>query len=428
VSNSGAAARGPHLDVFLVAGESSGDLLGAGLMQALGRLHDGAVSFRGVGGERMIAAGLSSLFPAHDLTVIGVAPVLAKLPTIVRRLRETAAAITAAPPDVLVLIDVPDFSLRVGRAVRRQLPSVPIVKYVSPTVWAWRSGRARAMRGTIDLILAVLPFEPDVHRRLGGPPCIYVGHPLLAHLSELRPSPEEARARAARNGTARSTAPAPLVLALPGSRRQEIRRLGAVFGAALEQAARQHGPFEVVLPTLPHLAEEIAAVTARWTIRPRIVTNEAEKYAAFRRARAALAASGTVTLELALAGVPHVAAYRIPLVEGLIARMVLNVPSVILANLVLGEIVVPEFLQTQCTAANLAAALADVVGDTPARRRQEDAFRRLDAILGIADVTPSERAARAVLDLLAQRSDGLGGAGDRSSAGSVDGRPRATRK
>jgi lipid-A-disaccharide synthase len=249
------------------------------------------------------------------------------------------------------------------------------------------------MRSSIDLVLALLPFEPQVHRELGGPECVYVGHPLLSLVHELRPSAEEARARACGR----------LVLALPGSRRMEIRRLGVTFGEALGRVAEQQGPIEVVLPTLPHLADEIAAATSRWSIRPRIVTAEAEKHAAFRRARAALAASGTVTLELALAGVPHVVAYRISLLEGVIARMILRVPSVILANLVLGENVVPEFLQTECTADNLGAALANVLDDTPVRRRQEDAFTRLDHILGAGDVSPSERAARAVLDLLARR-------------------------
>lgn len=389
--NGGATAS--RLDVFLLAGETSGDVLGAGLMRALARRHGGAASFRGVGGPRMTEAGLASLYPAHELTSIGFVPLIARLPNLVRRFRQTVAAIVAAPPDVVILIDVPDFSLRVARAVRRRLPDVPIVKYVSPTVWVWRSGRARAMRRSIDRILAVFPFEPEVHRRLGGPPCVYVGHPLLAQLGELRPSPEEERGRGE----------TPLVLALPGSRRQEIRRLGPVFGSALEQVSKQQGPFEVVLPTLPQLADEITAVTAQWAIRPRIVVSEADKHAAFRRAKAALAASGTVTLELALSGIPHVAAYRISLVEGMIARMVLDVPSVILANLVLGELVVPEFLQTQCTAANLARALADILDDTPARRRQQDAFRRLDTILGSGDAVPSERAAGAVLDLLAER-------------------------
>lgn len=387
------------LDVFVIAGEASGDVLGAGLMHALARQH-GAVSFRGVGGGRMAGAGLASLYPMQDIMAIGIAPILGKLPTILRRLRETVDAVVAAPPDVLILIDVPDFNQRVARRVRRRLPNLPIVTYVSPTVWAWRPGRAKAMRPSVDLILALLPFEPDVHRDLGGPSCVYVGHPLLAHVDALRPSPEEARARAT----------VPLVLALPGSRRQEIRRLGTIFGEALARVAKQHPDLEIVLPTVPHLIDEVAGATLGWPVQPRIVTAEADKHAAFRRARAALAASGTVTLELALAGVPHVAAYRIPLIEGLILRAIVHphpaikVRSVILANLVLGEQVVPEFLQTECTAANLTYSLSVILGDSSERRRQEHAFRRLDSILGTGGATPSDRAATAVLDLLAQRS------------------------
>ncbi len=160
----------------------------------------------------MVEGGLDLLFPAHELTAIGILPAIAKLPTLVRRLRETVRAIIDRPPDVLVLIDVPDFSLRVARCVRRRLPHLPIVKYVAPSVWAWRPGRARAMRPSVDLVLALLPFEPKVMRDLGGPPCVYVGHPLLGQLDALRPSPEEARAQAT----------PPIVLALPGSRRQEI--------------------------------------------------------------------------------------------------------------------------------------------------------------------------------------------------------------
>jgi lipid-A-disaccharide synthase len=387
------------LDVFVVAGEASGDVLAAGLMRALAHERV-AVSFRGVGGERMAEAGLASLYPMPDIMAIGLAPILAKLPTILRRLRETVDAITAAPPDVLILIDVPDFNQRVARRVRRRLPYLPIVTYVSPTVWVWRPGRAKAMRPSVDMILALLPFEPEVHRELGGPPCVYVGHPLLAHLDELRPSLEEARARAA----------VPLVLALPGSRRQEIRRLGAIFGDALGRVAKQHPDLEIVLPTVPHLIDEVAGATIGWPVQPRIVTAEADKHAAFRRARAALAASGTVTLELALAGVPHVAAYRIPLIEGLLLRAIVRfhpavkVRSVILANLVLGEAVVPEYLQSECTAANLAYDLSVMLGDSSARRRQELAFKRLDSILGTSGPTPSERAARAVLELVAQKS------------------------
>ena len=387
------------LDVFMVAGESSADDLGARLMRALSA--ERTVSFRGVGGPRMSAAGLASLYPAHDLVSIGLGSVLAKLPLLLRRLRETVDTIVAAPPDVLVLIDAPDFTHRIAARVRRRLPHLPIVKYVSPSVWVWRPGRARAMRRSIDLVLALLPFEPEVHRQLHGPDCVYVGHSLLEHLGDLRPSAEEERMR---------TVSPPLVLALPGSRTHEIERLAGMFGETLGMVAARSGPLDVALPTVPHLASLLAELTSRWPIRPRIVVDQAEKYAAFRRARAALAASGTVTLELALAGVPSVAAYRIPAIEGLILKLiwrfhpVIKVRSVILANLVLGEFAIPEFLQRRCTADNLAATLANILGDTPARARQIEAFERLEATLGVGSIAPSKRAAQAVLDLIARKS------------------------
>jgi len=257
------------------------------------------------------------------------------------------------------------------------------------------------MRGSVDLVLALLPFEPDVHRQLGGPPCVYVGHSLLEHLQQLRPSADDARKRAASP---------PVVLVLPGSRPSEIRRLAQVFGETLGIVAAEKGALDVVLPTLPHLVAEISDLTSQWSIQPRIVTQEADKYAAFRRARAALAASGTVTLELALAGVPSVAAYRISATEEFVLRSLarihpaIGVRSVILANLVLGEYAIPEFLQGRCTAAYLAAALADILGDTPSRQRQIDAFKRLETILGADGAAPSARAADAVLALLAQRA------------------------
>jgi lipid-A-disaccharide synthase len=391
---------GKPLDVFMVAGESSADDLGARLMQALAA--ERAVSFRGVGGPRMRTAGLAGLYPAHDLFSIGLATVVARLPLLLRRMRETVDAIVATPPDVLVLIDAPDFTHRIAARVRRRLPRLPIVKYVSPSVWVWRPGRARAMRSSIDLVLALLPFEPEVHRQLGGPDCVYVGHSLLEHLSDLRPSADEAELRAASP---------PLVLALPGSRTHEVGRLAAMFGETLGWVAAKAGPLDVVLPTVPHLAAPLSELTTRWPVRPRIVVDQAEKYAAFRRARAALAASGTVTLELALAGVPSVAAYRIPAIEGLIFRAVrrihpvIRVRSIILANLVLGEWAIPEFVQSQCTAENLAAALIDVLADTPARAHQIEAFKRLEAVLGVGSMAPSKRAAQAVLDLIARKSE-----------------------
>jgi lipid-A-disaccharide synthase len=385
----GAQAR--PLSIYLVAAEESGDALGAALVRALRSDTGGALVLAGVGGRAMAAEGVVSPFPTDDLAIVGVSAIPARLRLILRRIRETADAVIAARPDALVIIDSPDFTHRVARRVRARAPSIPIVDYVSPTVWAWRSGRARAMRAYVDCVLAILPFEPAAHQRLGGPPCVYVGHPLIERLSDLRPNPREAERR-------RSSPP--LVLVLPGSRSSEIRLLLAVFGEAIANLHARVGAVELVLPTMPHLAARVGAGVANWAVKPRIVTEPAEKWAAFRNARAALAASGTVTLELALAGVPTVAAYRLTLVEEIIARVARikqRLASIILANLVLGENIVPELLQHDCTPERLAAALAPLLSDTPEWRRQIGAFARLDSIMAL-DTLPSARAAAVVLE------------------------------
>jgi lipid-A-disaccharide synthase len=377
------------LSIYLVAGEESGDALGAALARALTDRTGAAVKFAGVGGRAMAAAGIASPFPIEELSIVGVNTIPRRLPTILRRIRETADAIVAAAPDALVIIDSPDFTHRVARRVRARDPSIPIVDYVSPSVWAWRPGRARVMRDYLDCVLAILPFEPAAHIRLGGPPCIYVGHPLIEHIANLRPNAEEAKRR--------RTDP-PLVLVLPGSRSTEVRRLLKMFGAALVDAAARTGPMELVLPTVPHVAAEVRAGVAGWPSSPRIVVDPAEKWAAFRSARAALAASGTVTLELAIAGVPTVAAYRVSFVEAVIAVIAglrARLSTVILANLVLGENVVPEFLQYDCTPRNLADALVPLLSDTPERKRQAEAFVRLDGIMAL-DAAPSTKAAAIV--------------------------------
>jgi lipid-A-disaccharide synthase len=380
----------------LVAGEESGDRLGAALMRALKERTEGAIEFAGIGGREMAQEGLASRFPIDELSIIGFAAIPRQLAIIRRRIRETAGLVLAARPDVLVIIDSPEFTHRVARRVRAVAPLIPIVDYVSPSVWAWRSGRARAMRRYVDHVLALLPFEPQAHRRLGGPPCTYVGHPLLEQLAQLRPSVREA---------ARRNEPPPIVLVLPGSRGGEIKRLSAIFGQALALVAADSAPFEVVLPTLPALRDVIAAATASWSVRPRIVVELADKWAAFRTARAALAKSGTVTLELALAGVPTVAAYKMSWFEEFVARLVITVPSVILPNLILEEEVVPEYLMGECKPRNLANALAPLLTESPARQRQIEAFSRLEARMGGASASPSARAAEIVLSLVKPQSD-----------------------
>lgn len=384
-----------RLRIALVAGEPSGDQLGFKLMRALREQSEGGVEFLGVGGDAMTAEGLASLFPLTDVAVMGLLPVIKRLPTLIDRIRRAAAAIVAARPDALVIIDSPDFTHRVARKVRRALPDLPVIDYVSPSVWAWRPGRARAMRAYVDCVLALLPFEPEAHQRLGGPRCVYVGHPLIERLGELRPNETEA--------CRRGETP-PLVLALPGSRRSVIARLMADFGAALAVAERETGPFEVVLPTLPHVEDDVRRLAALWPRPPRVVVGEAEKFAAFRSARAALAASGTVTLELALAGVPLVGAYKVSALEAPLRPLIKLPFSVLLPNLALGGAAIPEFLQGDCRPDALAPALAALVGEGPARAAQIAALEKLDARMRLADGrSPSAHAAAAVLETIVRK-------------------------
>jgi lipid-A-disaccharide synthase len=383
------------LSLYIVAAEESGDALGAALVRALQARLGGALTINGVGGRAMAAAGIVSPFAIDELSIMGIAAIPRRLPMIFRRISQTAAAVVAARPDALVIVDSPDFTHRVARRVRRLAPKIPILDYVSPSIWAWRPGRARAMRAYVDQVLAILPFEPALYVKLGGPPCRYVGHPLIERIAELRPNAEEAQRR--------RTDP-PIVLVLPGSRAGEIRHLLGTFGSAIEHVAARCGPMELVLPTVPHLAAQVSEAVAGWKIPPRVVIDPAEKWAAFRRARVALAASGTVTLELALAGVPTVAAYRMSPVEAFIVvrlmRLLARLPSVILANLVLGENVIPEFLQADCTPERLAEALLPLLSDTAQRQRQIAAFGRLDAIMAIGSEAPSDKAAAIVLEVV----------------------------
>jgi lipid-A-disaccharide synthase len=374
--------------ICVVAAEESGDRLGGALIRALKRRAGMPLRFAGVGASAMAAEGVASPFPIEDLSIMGLGAIPGRLRTILRHIREAADLVIAAEPDVLVIIDSPEFTHRVARRVRAARPDIPIVDYVSPSVWAWRPGRARAMRRYVDHVLAILPFEPAEHGRLGGPRCSYVGHPLTERVGALRPNSQEAERR---------RADPPVVLVLPGSRRGEVNRLTPIFAAAMRLVAERSGPLDLVIPTLPHLADRVRAATDAWPVAPRILTDAAEKDAALRTARVALAKSGTVTLELALAGVPMVAAYRGNPVEGWLAKRLVRLPSVILANLVLQENAVPEFMQGDCTPQRLADALLPLIGDTPQRRRQAEAFARLDAVMEIGRAVPAERAAALVL-------------------------------
>jgi lipid-A-disaccharide synthase len=381
-------SRAPDRKIFLIATEESGDRLGSALMKVLRQRLGDAVQFAGVGGRTMAREGLNSLFPIEELSIVGFAAVVQQLPKILRLIRDTADAVAAAAPDMLVIIDSPDFTHRVARRVRAKNPAIPIVDYVSPQLWAWRPGRARTMLGYVDHVLGLLPFEPEEYRKLRGPPCSYVGHPLIEQLGLLRPNAAE---------QARREGEPPVLLVLPGSRRSEIRHHLDVFGAALGRLHADGRAFDVKLPTMPHLEATVRAGVAGWPVKPEIVVGEAEKRAAFRIARAALAKSGTVTLELAISGIPMVTAYRVGAVEAFILRRAIRVSSVILANLVIGRDVIPEFLQEDCTPEKLGLALSEVLTDSLLRRQQLAAFAELDQIMSTGNKPPSVLAADIVL-------------------------------
>ncbi len=378
-----------HRNIAIVVGEHSGDQLGFKLMRALREQTSGAVSFMGVAGPRMLAEGMESLFPLQDIAVMGIVPVLKRLPQIIRRVHQTVDAVVAAKPDALVIIDSPDFTHAVAKRVRRQLPDLPIVNYVSPSVWAWRPGRAKAMRGYINHVLALLPFEPAAHQRLGGPPCTYVGHPLIERLDELRPDAQELSAR---------TQQPPLLLVMPGSRRSTIAKLMPIYRETLAQVVAEYGAVDAVIPAVEHLVPALQEAIADWPVKPRLVLGEADKYAAFRQARAALVCSGTASLELALAQVPMVVAYRVTNLEALILRPFITAHSAVLPNLILGDNSIPEFIHWTATPEHLVPAVLGVLREGGTRQTQVDALERLDSLMVLEEGdTPSQRAARIVL-------------------------------
>ncbi len=388
-----------ELSVFIVSGEHSGDALGAKLMTALADTSPVPVRFSGVGGDLMSAAGLNSIFPLSDVAVMGPLSILPRLPRLIRRVYQTIDAALSANPDIVVIVDSPEFTHPIAHRIRRRRPDIPIIDYVSPTVWAWRPGRARVMKPYVDHLLALLPFEPDAHRRLGGPPCTYVGHPLIERLDWIRAlEPADLRKRLALDAAA-----TPL-LVLPGSRTSEVDRLIDVFGETIAGLHAGGRRLEVLIPTVEHVRDTIASRTSDWPAPVHLLQGERDKFTAFRLARAALAASGTVTLELGLAGTPMVVAYRVdPLAARL--RFLVQVPSVVLANLVLEDNAFPEFIQERCRSDLLATALGEILDDGPARQAQLGSLSQLAGRMELPDGTPSQKAAEVVLHYAIERRE-----------------------
>ena len=381
--------------VAFVVGEPSGDRIGADLIRALRALSSEPIEAIGLGGEAMQAEGVETLFDIDELSIIGIGAIVARLPQLLRRVSQTADFIIRSKADLLVIIDSPSFSHRVAKRVRAKRPLMPIVNYVPPTVWAYRPHRAAAMRPYVDHAICVLPFEPETLARLGGPPATYVGHPLVT-------VPEVRAMMAAADGPTVEPRPRqpPTLLILPGSRRGEINRLIDDFGTTLERLAELLPDVRAVLPAVPRHRALIEDKITSWAVKPRIVTGDAAKWQAFSKADAALAASGTVSLELALAGVPMALAYKLDPI-GYQFRHIITAWTAALPNFILDHPLVAEHFHEFVRPELLARRMARLLTDSPERRAQIEGFAEIRRRMAI-ERPPGEAAAEIVLDLIAK--------------------------
>jgi lipid-A-disaccharide synthase len=354
----------------------------------------------------MAGQGLRSLFPPEELALMGFVEVLPHLRRLLRRIGQVSAAILAEPPDVLVTIDSPAFSLRVARRVAGR--AIPLVHYVAPSVWAWRPGRAQKIARFLDLLLTLLPFEPPYFER-HGLRSVYVGHPIV----ETVPSQRDAAGFRRRHGLA---ADAPLLLVLPGSRRSEVRYHMPVFADAVERLHRSHPGLHAVIPTVPGVAAAVRAAAAHWRVPTIVLSDPAEKFDAFAAGDAALSSSGTATLELAVTGLPTVVAYKSSWLSAEIFRRLTLIRHASLVNILADRQVQPEFLQENCRAELLSGAVDRLLTDPAAAQAQRSGFRMVIDRLAVP-VAPSERAADAILELLGGRRRGAAGPVRTAAAG-----------
>lgn len=382
------------LTIGVVAGEVSGDLLGADLIAALKRQYGGEVRLVGVGGDALKAEGLASLFDYSELSIMGITQVIARLPQLLRRIRQTSDLMIREKPDVLLLVDSPDFTHRVAKRVRAARPEMPIIKYVSPSVWAWKEHRAPAMRAYADHVLALLPFEPAVMERLKGPATTFVGHRLSV-------SREVLDVRARRMAETPAVGPKTIML-LPGSRGGEVKRLLPIFREVAEGFAARNGATEFLLPTVPRMEALVRDMVAGWTVKPVISADPAFKWDAFARADAALAASGTVILELGLCGVPTVSVYKTDWLIKLITNRI-KIWSAALPNLIADYAVVPEYFNEQIRPALLMRWIERLSGQTPERAAMLAGFETVWSRMQTPE-PPGEVGARILLDHLQQKT------------------------
>ena len=381
-----------NLKIYLIAGEPSGDALGARLMRAMKSKTAGEVEFFGVGGESMEAEGLKSLFDISDLAVMGIAEVIPSIPKILHLMKQTVDDIVRIHPDVVVSIDSWSFGSRIQKALRKKKLGIPQVHYVAPQVWAWKKKRARTMNKYVDRLLTLLPQEPQYFTPYGLD-TVFVGHPVIespvaigdgSNFRHKYTIPEDKR----------------IVCILPGSRHNEVSRLLPVFIQAAEKLQQQHNDLFFVIPTVKTVEKRVRKMTKNCGLSLLIVEGSEDRHNAMCAASAAIAASGTVALELAIAGVPHIIGYKLSALSTLVARALLHIRFVNLSNLLLNEEIVPELLLENCTADNIVKYLNHYLAQDEVWQKQIDDFGRVRKALGFGEQTPSENACDAILSMI----------------------------
>jgi lipid-A-disaccharide synthase len=377
--------------IMMIVGETSGDALGADLMQALKR-RENDIMITGIGGPKMTAQGLASIFPMSEIAVMGVREILPRLPKLFKRIDDAVTHALAVEPDVMVLIDSPEFNHRVAKRVKAKRPQTKIICYVAPHVWAWRRGRAAKMRLYFDAVMAFLPFEPEIFEANNGPPCHFVGHPIVDRLEALEPLPDFAKKYHLKEHDV------PLAV-LPGSRISEVKELVPVFGQVLRYLDGRMENLRPIIPLVPHIADLVREKTANWPCKPIYVEEEADKFAVFQAARAALASSGTATMELALSGLPTVVAYNMGLMGDLLVR-IMPVPSVVLVNLILDEPAMPEFLQDRCDAREIAPVMLEMLQNDEVNAHYRSMLAGFRPAMRQQGEKPADRAAGFTLSLI----------------------------
>ncbi|WP_375642172.1 MULTISPECIES: lipid-A-disaccharide synthase [unclassified Bartonella] len=390
------------LKIAVVSGEESGDLLGADLISCLSQQTGCNIHLIGVGGRHLKALGLKSFFDSHDIALIGLKEVLKKLPLLLLHIRNLSKFIAQEQPDCLIIIDSPDFTHRVAKKVRVLAPSIPIIKYIAPTVWAWRPERAKAMCGFVDHVLAVFPFEEKIMQDLGGPATTYVGHRLLTYPPLLRVQSEKECQLKQRN-LIDAQKSSPRLVILPGSRNSEIRSLMPIFQETVEILVQRIPHLRIILPTLPHLVDRIRDFVQGWKSKIEIVVGEDEKWRAFAQADVALAAHGTVSLELALAKIPMVLCYKLDRFSKLFIFPKMMLWSAALPNIIADKPIVPEYLNEFLRPGMLARQVEQLLYNPLIRQAQLDSFEMLEQKMK-TEVPSGDVGAQTIITLLKSRN------------------------